>query len=230
MINTYLAFAGVPTPNYNINNVGVEEVATNASTRSCQNNREFILSILQQYLSGNEKVFEVGTGTADQTVYFCEKLPKVTWQTSDRDPFYIDLINKNIIENHLEKQMKAPVHFQAEDKNEIPEAPYDIVYASNVVHCMPLESTEQLFSKASTALKVNGLMILYGPFKVDSESMSEGNQKFDEKLKRQDPRLGLRFIDSEINAIAKKHGFESSKNHFHAAAKNWVLIFKKTKM
>ena len=51
-------------------------------------NREPILEVLKQYLTGHERVLEVGSGTGEHAVFFAEKLPKIHWVTSD------------VIENH----------------------------------------------------------------------------------------------------------------------------------
>lgn len=226
MISIYTA-AAAPTPNYNSNNISEGDVATNASQRSCENNREFIFQeILKRYLSGDERVFEVGTGTADQTTFFCQNFPNVTWQTSDQDPYYFDIIRKKITDFRATTGIKDPVLFNV-DKDEIPQSPYDVIYISNVIHCMPLESSEKLFAKAAIALKVNGLFIIYGPFKVDGQTLSTGNHNFDQRLLKQDKRLGLRYIYSEMNKIAESKDFILLGAYHHAKSNNWALVFQK---
>lgn len=207
-----------------------EDITTKATQSSCLKNREFILTILKNYLTEPKLVFEVGTGTADQTVYFCENLPNVIWQTSDRQTYHTAIQETLKKASLLDNRVKDPVVFDI-DSDEI-EKQYDCVYASNVIHCIPWHSAKLLFKKASSALKADGLFILYGPYNIkhpshiDGQFTSEGNKKFDQKLKLQDSTLGLREI-GEVTALAKENGLNFVAKHDHTAANNYILVFKK---
>lgn len=199
-------------------------VTTQATQASCLRNREFILGILQQYLTKPLSVFEVGSGTADQTAFFCEKLQNVTWQPSDRK-VYLPKISETIkLANLPIERVAAPVKFDIEE-DQI-EGRYDAAYASNIVHCIPWESTQTLFAKVSQALKVNGLFILYGPYNIDGHYTSTGNENFDKKLKAQDSRLGLRDI-AAMSELAQEKALELFAKHDHTAANNYILVFRK---
>ena len=173
---------------------------------------------------------ESGSGTADQSVYFCQKLSNVIWQTSDRSCYH-ELIHQTLEKEDLPKnRIKAPVAFDIE-QDSIAEY-YDVFYASNIVHCIPWSTTELLFKKISTALKADGLFILYGPYNIKTDDnpegfTSEGNKNFDAKLKRQDLSLGLRDM-KDIKDLAESNGLCFFARHDHTAANNYILIFKKT--
>ena len=202
-----------------------DSVSTNASSASCERNRDFIFNNVKQYLTGPKRVFEVGTGTGDHAVYFCQKLPNITWQTSDRRAYH-ELIHKKLEEAKLPKEtLKSPVAFDI-DVDVINDR-YDVILAFNVVHCIPMKSTEQLFKKASTALKVNGLFILYGPYNLHGTFTSVGNKNFNAKLQKQDKRLGLKDID-DVTKLAQKYGLTPPELVLHQQANNYLLLFTKS--
>lgn len=204
-----------------------EALVTNASQASCLKNRDFIFEILRETLKGNELIFEIGTGTADQSIYFSQNFPNVTWQTSDLIGNHQTIID-NVAREKVNNVLK-PVKFDL-DEDGI-HGTYDVVYASNLIHCIPLATTEQLFKKVSLALKVNGLFIVYGPFLLNPEEMPEGynqtgNINFNVRLQKQDPRIGLKHL-SELVMFANKNGLLLERKALHKSANNFVLIFKK---
>jgi Protein of unknown function (DUF938) len=155
----------------------------------------------------------------------------VTWQTSDVPFYHAGIIEKLKSSTIPENRLKRPVEFDIDSENSQSNQ-YDIFYASNVVHCIPWESTKSLFKQARTALKVDGLCLFYGPYNIrdaanlDGVYTSEGNRNFDIKLKGQDPRLGLREIGEMIN-LAAENGLTFSAKYLHEAANNYLLVFKK---
>ena len=208
--------------------ISEEQIVSNATESSCLRNRGFVLDVLKNYLVGSKEVFEVGTGTGDQTVFFCEHLPLVSWQTSDTQ-FYHPKIEQTLKKAGLPNALR-PVTFDV-DTDKI-DRTYDVIYASNVLHCIPWTSADLLFEKVSSALKLDGLFILYGPFNIANESniegifTSEGNKKFDQKLRNQDPDLGLRELGAVIE-LANRYAFDFVDKHLHETANNYVLVFKK---
>ena len=51
---------------------------------SCVENRTPILEVLRPRLEGRERLLEIGSGTGQHAVYFAPALPRLSWQTSDR--------------------------------------------------------------------------------------------------------------------------------------------------
>src|SRR6476661_3262714 len=90
-----------------------EEVITEATERSSLNNREFICDVVKNYLVKGATVFEVGSGTAKQTVLFGEQMPSVIWQTSDREVYH-PTIKESIKAAKLDN-MREPVKFDIDD-------------------------------------------------------------------------------------------------------------------
>jgi len=50
---------------------------------ACDNNREPILSIIENLFANCRKVLEIGSGTGQHAVFFASELPHLSWQTSD---------------------------------------------------------------------------------------------------------------------------------------------------
>lgn len=207
-----------------------DQVVTTATEGSAKRNSEFIYSVLLKYIIGSMHVFEIGTGRADQAIFFGEQFTQAVWQTSDVENYHGIIKEKLRVANLPDNRVKDPIIFDI-DNDEI-QGSYDLVYASNVLHCIPWESANRLFKKSATALKPSGMIILYGPFNIkdlaniDGVYTSIGNKNFDAKLKSQDNRLGLREI-GEVIGLANEHGFIFEARHDHVSANNYILIFKK---
>ena len=227
---------------YNSNNA--PEV-TKATQDSSEWNCEFIGEIAKQYLRPNDSVFEVGTGTAHQVKYYAKLFPETTFQTSSHETDTFVHIGNTLTENGQQPwpdNVRGPVLFDMDQAPKIPCGTYDVVYSSNVLHCVPESSGQRLFQQASTALKVKGLFILYGPFNMAHPEKygvqavnrvegtfytSPGNERFDARLKTQDPRLGVRDLDSIVE-VAESCGLGLVNVHEHVEANNYVVVFRKT--
>ena len=52
-------------------------------SESCDQNRKPILSVIQPLLKDCSSLLEIGSGTGQHAVFFAEKMPRLTWHTSD---------------------------------------------------------------------------------------------------------------------------------------------------
>ena len=82
------------------------------------------------------------------------------------------------------------------------------VFASNLMHITPIETTEALFHGAATHLKRGASLLVYGPVFLSSASDPPGNRAFDEELRARDPAYGVRRL-KELTAIAARAGLET---------------------
>src|SRR5262249_25644782 len=84
------------------------------------------------------------------------------------------------------------------------DAPYDAIFACNMLHISPWESALGLFAGAARLLRPGGVLALYGPFKRDGEHTAPSNEAFDASLKSRDPLWGVRDLaDVERGAGAQ---------------------------
>ena len=67
--------------------------------------------------------------------------------------------------------------------------------------------------------------MLYGPFKIDNEHISQSNYLFDKSLKMQNNNWGVRNLD-EVNKEAYNNGF-AQKELICMPANNLSIIYKK---
>ena len=68
------------------------------------------------------------------------------------------------------------------------------------------------------------MLYLYGPFKRGGRHTAESNQRFDERLRGEDPRWGVRDLDDVI-ALATSAGFDAPQV-VPMPANNLSLVFR----
>lgn len=54
-----------------------------AHSSALEDNKALILEILKKHITSEGRLLEIGSGTAEQAVYFAKQLPKTHWVTSD---------------------------------------------------------------------------------------------------------------------------------------------------
>lgn len=189
---------------------------------ACERNQDPILNILQSLLVNKKAVFEVGSGTGQHAVYFAKNMPHIVWQTSDLVEKH-NGINLWIDASKL-KNVKAPISFDV-NKDELESNHYDAVFTANTFHIMSWEECCKCISKLSEALKTNGSFILYGPFNFNGQFTAGSNENFDQHLKSQDPKMGIRDF-SDIERICNKYNMLFVEK-FEMPSNNFILVFTK---
>jgi SAM-dependent methyltransferase len=217
---------------------------TTANEESSSWNCQFIAEQMKDYIPSSESftIFEIGTGTAHQLKHYIHLFPNIVWQPSDLEdslPFIYDTLTEHGTKRYPGNVLD-PVAYDIDSPLGIPvTTDYNAIYVSNVIHCIP--DAEPLIQQISKAIPQGGLVFIYGPFNVGSPEKygilakdrientsytSQGNQKFDERLKDQDPRLGLRTLE-DIEETAKKYNLTLQKAHEHEEVDNLFLVFRK---
>ena len=72
---------------------------------------------------------------------------------------------------------------------------------------------------------INGLLMIYGPFKRGGKHTSEGNATFDASLRERNPAWGYRDVEA-VDALGQTHGFVMEKVH-EMPANNFMLIMRR---
>lgn len=189
---------------------------------AAERNRDPIMAVLADELTGSEQVLEIGSGTGQHAVHFARNMPGLFWQTSDLLP------NHAGIEAWIEYSGCANVAPPIELDVAVPPTigrTYDAVYAANTAHIMSESEVESMFRVVGCALRAGGCFFLYGPFKVDGRFSTESNERFDRALREQDAAMGIRDLDV-LDGLAKSEGLDRIRT-YGMPANNLLVVWRK---
>ena len=189
---------------------------------SCDQNRDAILNIIQPLLLSSKSVLEIGSGTGQHAVYFSERLPHLTWNSSDRVE-NIEGIKLWLSENDS-KKTPPPVELDV-TQEAWPEISFDTVFTANTCHIMNQRSVEIMFKRIGDLLPDDGQLIIYGPFNYNQQYASTSNQQFDQWLKLRNPESSIRNFE-DLNDLAEKSGM-TLVGDYEMPANNRILHWKK---
>jgi hypothetical protein len=105
-----------------------------------------------------------------------------------------------------------------------PVAQADAILNINMVHIAPWSAAEALFRGAARLLPAGGLLYMYGPFMRGGAHTAPSNQLFDERLRGDDPRWGVRDVD-DLERLAAS-GFAPAEI-VEMPANNLSLVFRR---
>ena len=151
-----------------------------------------ILAVLQSLLLTIARVLEVASGTGQHAQRFAAACPGWDWQPSDFHPKSLAQIDQRCadlpnVRSALALDVLAPDW--PTDAGD-----FDAVYCANMLHISPWATCAGLMRGAARCLKPGGLLLVYGPYRVDGEALAPGNLAFDADLRQRDPNWGLRKL------------------------------------
>jgi hypothetical protein len=195
-------------------------------SQACENNKRPILDILTTVFSDNKHILEIGSGTGQHAVFFGEKLPYLTWQTSDL------LINHQGINLWLDetssKNVQRPIAIDLArtwpmSKGQIL---VDGLYTANTLHIISWPLVVKFFEGIKSNLASDASICIYGPFNYQGKFSSESNANFDLWLKERDVNSGIRDIEAVL-LLADSAGLHLIDDHA-MPANNRLLVFSKS--
>eukprot|EP00928_Gymnodinium_smaydae_P084763 TRINITY_DN68023_c0_g1_i1.p1 TRINITY_DN68023_c0_g1~~TRINITY_DN68023_c0_g1_i1.p1 ORF type:complete len:221 (+),score=47.30 TRINITY_DN68023_c0_g1_i1:70-732(+) len=209
---------------------------------SAMRNREPIRDVLLELLGSSTvqtgEALEIASGSGAHVECYAAALPGLTWHPSEyipNGPPGVPADQLRVIDMHGNgkfSNVRPAVALDASKAWE--EWPADVqalsglcalVIASNVCHISPWTVTAGIVAGASRALASGGLLVLYGPFKVDGACTTESNAQFDASLRQRDPLWGYRDV-ADVAAEAAKHGLRLLGRR-EMPANNFLLHFVK---
>ena len=191
---------------------------------ACERNKDPILEVLQPYLEHITDVLEIGSGTAQHALHFATHCPNLRWQTSDQSQ-YLDGICAQL-QNSDATNVLAPICLDVEESDwGTRDHRYQAIYSANTLHIMNPEQVEAFFAGLSRVTKLDGLLMLYGPFKYKGEFTSESNASFDQTLRARGVGSAIRDFEW-IDELARVQGFELLADHA-MPANNQCLIWQR---
>lgn len=175
---------------------------------SCARNREPILEVLRRVLPARGSVLELASGTGEHAVHFAEHLPGLVFYPSDVSPAALASIEAWRAFVQL-GNMRSPVTLDVT----APEWPLesaaaggpgalDAVLCANMIHISPWDCCLGLMRGAGRYLRAGGVLVIYGPFRINGEHTAPSNRDFDASLRRRDPRWGVRDLEDVMAAAA----------------------------
>jgi len=100
----------------------------------------------------------------------------------------------------------------------------NLIICINMIHISPWGATLGLFEEAAQRLCSGGILMTYGPYKVNGTA-APSNLQFDENLKGRNPEWGVRDLE-RVQAAAEEKKLKLSKT-IEMPANNMCLIFTK---
>ena len=192
---------------------------------ACERNKKNILQELKNNISNRASIFEIGSGTGQHALYFCNEMPFWIWQTSDLKENHSN-INERISES-LNSNILLPIEFDVNKDYQVLSNKYDLIFTANTFHIMSWNAVCNCIKKASELLKDAGKFIIYGPFLFPDKITKKSNILFDDFLKNQNKEMGLRHF-YEITRKLKQVDLIFEKN-IEMPSNNNLLIYIKNK-
>ena len=168
-----------------------------------ERNREPILAVLREYFAARTRVLEIGSGTGQHAIHFAAALPHLSWQTSDLPENHAGIqawIDASGLSNVL-----PPLIFDMATPAGWPATRYDAVFTANTLHIAGWSDVQSLFAHLPRLLAPEATLVVYGPFNIGGEYTAPSNAAFDQWLKSEDPRRGIRDLEA-VQALAAQAG------------------------
>ena len=152
------------------------------------------------------------------------------FQPSDRDVtmFETIILNRSRAEN---ENVADPLRIDLTEPATWPlpeDRLYDVIFAINVFHLVPVSAADGLAQIAARALKPGGVAAVYGPFKLDGRYTSSSNEAFDRSLRISGmPGWSLKDV-RDLEMAADSRGIVP-KQRLDLPANNFMLVFEKQK-
>ncbi len=186
-----------------------------------ERNKQPILDVLRRMLPATGTVLELSSGSGQHAAYFAEQLPNLTWQPSDID-------SENLASTRAWVQDANLTNLRAPLRIDVCEADWgvetvDAIFNANMIHIAPWASAEGLLRGAGRHLVPDGVLILYGPFRISGKHSAESNARFDEDLRRRNAAWGVRDID-DVLALAGREDLRFAER-IEMPANNQILVF-----
>ena len=195
-------------------------------------NRNYIGDVLSRIIQKGGFILEIGSGSGEHGVAFQKRFPETIWQTSDPDIRHRQSISSWIYYEKLNKQMPQPLAIDVE------KTPWEIkpelglslqgIVSINLIHISSWNCTRSLFKQSGKLLSNGKYLMLYGPFKIGNEHISQSNYLFDKELKMQNNNWGVRNLD-KVNEEAYNNGFVQ-KELILMPANNISIIYRKVSL
>lgn len=202
-----------------------------ASSAAAERNRQPIADVVVPLLAHLDcgLVVELACGTGQHVAHVAPLLPNLTWLPTDLTDESFGSVTHHTrgLENVLEPGVLDASDANWPDRFAGSWEPPAAVLAVNLTHISPWDATVGAVVGSAKLLEdtINGLLMIYGPFKRGGKHTSEGNATFDASLRERNPAWGYRDVEA-VDALGQTHGFVMEKVH-EMPANNFMLIMRR---
>ena len=165
-------------------------------------NREPILAVLRRVLPARGTVLELAAGTGEHALYFAAALSPLAWLPSDGDPDAVASIAA-WRETEGPPNLLPPVLLNVTSAN-WPVETVDAVFSANMIHISPWPACLGLLAGAGHCLAHDGVLVLYGPYRIGGAHTAPSNEAFDRDLKARNAAWGVRDLEAVVDAAARE--------------------------
>ncbi len=201
---------------------------------SARRNADPISQVLKSILPQTPcSVLEIAAGSGQHGVHFCTQMPNLTWWPTDLDPDHIASINawrayKGMGDQIHEAQkldVCSPSWLEGKKPTGWPPA-FDAIVNINMIHISPWQATLGLMQGAAHHLAPGGVMVLYGPYRIDGKHTAPSNADFDASLRSRNSEWGVRDLE-EVAAAGRAQGL-TLRTTTPMPANNYCLILERS--
>ena len=191
-------------------------------SQAADNNKTPILNTFSEWLSNDELVLEIGSGSGQHAIHIAKALQKIRWQPTEHPSALQSL--KNNISSFGSPNILAPESLDLAAV-EWPTESVDCVYSANVIHIIDETLGRRLIETAAKSLRAGGLFALYGPFKYQGDFTTTSNAEFDDWLKDRNSSSGIRDFEW-VMRLAQDSGLTFMEDR-SMPANNQFLAFRR---
>lgn len=189
-------------------------------------NKEPILEVFRDLLPGRGRALEIGSGAGIHVNHMAPHFPGIAFQPSDYDVEVFPTIaaRARALGN---ANVAAPILLDLTDPATFPDPAagrFDVIFAINLFHAAPRSVAEGLARLAEDVLGENGLVVIYGPFKIDGAYTAESDRRFDEEIRAAGAaEWGLKDV-RDLEEAAAPHGLDLVRR-IDLPSNNFVFVF-----
>ncbi len=192
---------------------------------AAERNKQPILNELMSLVpTGHGTILEVSAATGQHALHFAPHFPGYNYYVSDCDPEHLSTLLRRIQAAGI-LNLLGPLRLDTTDEM-WPLSQVDVVYNANMMHIAPWEATVGLFHGSGRCLRSGGLLITYGPYRLEGRHNSESNERFDASLRVRNPQWGVRDLD-ELVPVAERAGLQFIEKRA-MPANNFLLVWSKS--
>lgn len=187
-----------------------------------ERNKEPLLAVLRRVLPPAGRCLEIASGSGQHAVHFARHLPAWTWQPSDVADDCLASIRAWVRDAAL-PNLREPLRIDVE-ADDWGVGPLEAVFSANLLHIAPWSAGLGLLRGAGRHLAPGGVLVLYGPFRIDGAHTAPSNAAFDADLRARDDRWGVRDL-ADVTAAAASAGL-ALVERVAMPANNQTLVFR----